>query len=305
MSSGRWIVLLALGLTGCRALFGLDDLTPDAGLVYDRCAPAAFDPLRYQTISVGAFSGLGRSWSDARRACQLVGMDLVVFNDEHEFGQAPVEGWPYWFGASQDETGVWHSVDDCPVIAEIEPDAPQPPECGVVMTALDPVAINCNGDMPMPMDPDVGPPAALCETPRPLDAKCVQEHLAAKHYEISAMAMTFDAARGFCEAKREHLVVIDSFDELGVLSRLVSDQSLGSFWIGATFDGTRWSSVTGCPPEFSWSDPLPQLLDSAPDCVASVIMQDLDHTTSTTQPSMHGMQIVRCDDTRFALCESD
>jgi hypothetical protein len=147
--------------------------------------------------------------------------------------------------------------------------------------------------------------AALCETPRLNDARCVQERLVTKTYTVSTATLSFAAAKTFCTAKGEHLVVIDSFEELGVVSRLVRDQAVDSFWIGATFDGTQWSSATGCPPEFSWSDPLPAALDAQPSCVAATISQLFDEETSTMPTVLQGMQVARCDDTRLALCESD
>jgi hypothetical protein len=302
----RSFALLALLLGGCDMLFDLTTVNPNPdGPVYDRCAPGGYDdPLRYNYVLTDTIGST--TWDDARRNCQLRGMDLAVFNDNHEMGMAPEAQWPYWFGVKSDATG-WSTIDGCPAIGMPTPSialGSADPMCGAMFSPLTPNGSTCDGAL-VQTPPD-GPDhvlGVLCETPRPKSAACLPKDPTLETYTVSPTPMAYDAAKKFCEDLGDHLVVVDSHAELMMMSRLVSHGNIGAgFWFGATFDGT-WKSVTTCPAEFSWTDLGPSFIgDPFPNCVSGVLAMDLESNTMALQ----GMALASCGDpTKLAVCESD
>src|SRR5436305_1879207 len=81
-----------------------------------------------------------------------------------------------------------------------------------------------------------------CATPRPDTADCLPKDPTTETYTIGP-ALAYGDAQAFCAALDMHLVQIDSFAELGVVSALVRDQNLADIWMGATFDGAHWQSA--------------------------------------------------------------
>jgi hypothetical protein len=287
-----WVVVVA---GGCDFTFGIDGLGSDGSQGYDRCAPGGYDdPLRYKEIAQIM------SWDDARRACQLQGMDLAVFDDDHEMGRSPAEQWPYWIGVREDDATAWQTIDGCPPVAMPAPAAAV--QCAAMFDALDPRGTSCDGVLVPPTEND---PSAvqgvLCETPRPRTADCLPRDPATETYVVSPSAMSYATARAYCADRGQHLLEVSSQAELAVVSALVAGgTATTSFWIGATFDGTTWTAESACPVEYSWTDAGPMFAgDPLPNCAASVIAADPD----SGAPALQGMAVARCDDTRHAICE--
>ena len=284
-------------------LFGLGPIDPghDAGSgsePYDPCAPGGYDdPIRYNHLT-----SVPASWSEARLDCQRRGMDLAVFNDPFEMGKGDGD-WPYWFGVYESDAGTWTTIDGCPAVG-MPPPIPDPPApiCAAMFSALGPAANPCDGVIADPAPSGLTQIAgALCETPRPQTAACLPKDPKLEVYTVSPMPLGYEAAAAFCAEHGAHLVVVDSHEELQLLSDLVaSGQITRGFWIGATFDGT-WHAITGCPGEFSWTGVGPQLAGGAlPSCAATVLEPD-----DQARLTLRGMAITPCDNaTTVAVCES-
>ncbi|MDB4953400.1 MAG: Lectin C-type domain [Myxococcales bacterium] len=293
---------LLAALSGCDVVFDLGPVAPPVSKTYDRCAPGGYDdPLRYTFVST---TTLGASdWSAARIDCQRRGMDLAVFNDVHEMGMTDATQWPYWFGVSQADGADWTTVDGCPAIAMPTPAAAHGvgPMCGAMFDALTPNGNTCDGLLAPNPDGPTQIQGALCETPRPKTADCLPKDPTLEIYTVSPTAITYEAARKFCADLGDHLLVVDSQRELGIVSNLVFAGTVTSpFWIGATFDGT-WTSVTQCPAEFSWTDLGPLFVgDPFPNCAGAVIEPD-----DSGALTLRGMALAKCDATKLAVCESD
>ena len=290
--------MLVGALTGCDAVLGIEryEAGPDASTVaYDRCAPGvlADDPLRFAYVPTQLVAST--SWQDARTYCQRIGMDLQVFHDAHEMGTALTAQWPFWFGTSQDTAGAWQNIDGCPVFGMPTPPvlAHAAPSCAAMFDALAPGGTSCDGTLAAtPVSPDhvLG---LACATPRPETAACLPKDPTTETYTVGP-ALAYADARAYCQGLGQHLVQIDSFAELGVVSGLVHGQSIGDFWMGATFDGQAWQSATGCPAEFSWANGLPAAEGS---CLGGVTAISDDGVT------WRGMDLDVCTHTKLAVCE--
>jgi hypothetical protein len=301
----RLIAVLAVLSGGCDVLLDLKTVEPPQTTTpYDRCAPGGYDdPLRYNFVPTDMIGSA--SWDAARTNCLRRGMDLAVFNDTHEMGMAPSEGWPYWIGVYQTDAATWSTIDGCPPIGmPAMPIAHADLMCGAMFNPLDPNGNGCDGTLPVTSE---GLPTqmlgALCETPRPADGTCLPKDPTLETYTVSPTPMAYQAARQFCADQGAHLVVVDSFEENKLLGTMIGAGTVTSaFWIGATFDGT-WKSVTDCPPEFSWTALGPVFVgDPFPNCAATVLAPDPE----SGKPMLEGIALAKCDDaTKIALCESD
>ncbi|MBA3540073.1 MAG: C-type lectin domain-containing protein, partial [Deltaproteobacteria bacterium] len=169
----RWVLGLLLA-SGCDRVFAIDEiyLMSDAGAdvrSYDRCAPAAEDPLRYAEIANPKTDGAGLSlpwsWDEARVECMRRGMDLAVLNDVRELSSAQIEQRPFWVGLASDGA-AWSSVDGCPTATPTAPLAGA--QCGYVMSGTTLGATACSGTLSGTAPEDVSLIlGALCEAPRP------------------------------------------------------------------------------------------------------------------------------------------
>jgi hypothetical protein len=190
-------LVLAIAATGCDVVFDLERDPPKQFQNYDRCGAFLYDePLRYASIANPntALDPDGNpiiapwSWDDARTACKLRGMDLVVYNDEHELGMGAGEAtWPYWIGQRSVGT-AYETVDGCPAITEpssLRLVAADAPACGVVTGPNKVVSASCDGKLPATMDPSVVT-GAICETPRPDSLDCLGQDPEAAIYTMSA-----------------------------------------------------------------------------------------------------------------------
>ena len=302
-------------LAGCDGVFGLvaPPLVADAATdapPYETCGVAlGGDPLRYAMISNprtelapdGGVVSLPWAWSEARTMCRQRGMDLAVFNDAHELGTASEPpGWPYWIGEYVD--GVrWSSVDVCPALMTDEPTTTAD-ACGVVAApgALAPIA--CTGALPAPAEPGVVV-AALCETPRPTEERCLGNNPQRTSYPRSREPMSRDAARAYCAGLGGDLVVIESHAEWLHVAALTAEVIQARFWIGSTFDGETWTASTGCPAVYVWTGGTPGT-PGAGSCLASALRPSTDED----DPGgivVDGVEPTACTDAAdvFALCE--
>ena len=67
-----------------------------------------------------------------------------------------------------------------------------------------------------------------------------------------------------------------------------------------SFDGSTWTSVTGCPQVLPWAKLGPVIpAGEAPFCAVSVLEEDPELGT----PTLEGITMVRCDELHDALCE--
>ena len=262
--------LLLVALAGCDEVFAIStqDL-PDAGAAYDRCAPAQPDPLRYAAITAAA------TWRDARAMCRLRGMDLAVLNDAHELAGVDIEIRPFWVGEQHDGDG-WTTVDGCPAATELATTGTQ---CGAVSD--DPDAVSGTAcDVPLG--------AMLCETPRPDSATCVAT--GPSRFATSPSPLTFAEAQAYCTAQHAHLAVIDTQAELLQVSQL---GLTASAWLGAKLADGAWTTETGCPGVYSWTNGAPA--PGGATACASVTVIDLQ---------VEGMTAASCEADKFmALCE--
>jgi hypothetical protein len=274
----RRFLLLLIASTGCdRVFYAQTQPLPDAVGAVDRCAPIAPDPLRYTAIPNPG------TWDAARAACAQRGMDLAVINDEHELADADIEIRPYWIGQAV-MSGGWNTIDGCPAYAP--PPAFAANQCGVI--GDDPAAsvgTGCDGSMPVV--------AALCETPRPTSAACTPAHPGAETYVTSPSTLSFADAQAYCSGQHAHLAVIDSFAELTHISQLASEGSFQTFWIGSQFADNAWTTETGCPGLYSWTNFGPTISDATACASGTMVDGSFGGTTASS-----------CGTDQFiALCE--
>lgn len=293
---------VAVLLAGCDRVFGVDPPVADApaDAVYDRCAPTmAHDPLRYRLLTNTELVGdvpvpMPYPWDQARGDCLRHGMDLVVLNHEQELGQLE-EVFAFWIGQKR-VAGTWSTVDECPPYT---PDTigRDGMECGVVEDALLVSTTSCDGTLP-PLPEDTSPRTvanALCETPRPTLPTCGARPVDEIELVSSPGPLSRAAAIAFCERQGATLVEIDTHAEW---VRVAGDAR--RFWLNATFDGTRWSTQSGCPMLFSWSGPIPTV--AAGSCVATTLFED--PSEDMTGVRVDGVAPTACDAPDvFALCE--
>jgi len=290
------LLVIAIAAGGCDRVFDLTVEIPPDALVYDRCTPTSLDPLRYTTIASATAT---LTWSDARTACQLRGMDLAVINDAHELGRADAEIRPYWVG-EQELSGTWSTVDGCPAYGTPPPSstvgqAAPPDQCAIVDAASTIASVSCDGSTPVA--------SALCETPRPDTAACTPANPGAESYVLSPDALSYADAQAYCAAQHAHLAVIDSSAELTHISTLARTGSYPSFWLGSRFAAGAWMTESGCPGLYSWTGGAP-LLVGATACASGTMLQVMDGETGVTITRLDGVTASSCETDRFvALCE--
>ena len=299
--------------TGCDSIFGLKAHATDAGPdgpPYDRCGPFLYDDaLRYAAIANPGPVPAPWSWDDARAMCRARGMDLAVFNDAHELGMAAEAVWPYWIGQQIDSSGET-TVDGCPPATSITSGQQLVPPgslgCGIVASANEVDATSCTGELPATFDSPVVL-AAMCETPRPADASCLERDPTRERYVESTAPRTFDDARAFCRSQHGHLVVFETEEEWHHVSTLVSDPAATiphGFWLGSQFTDTAWQSENGCPSVFSWAATPPTALSetscAAGQVVTVTVLEDPEHAGTF----LRGATVTPCNDgATYALCE--
>jgi hypothetical protein len=303
--------------TGCDVIWGLERDPPPEFVNYDRCGAFLFDePLRYASIRNpnveldGDGNPIGIkpwSWEDARTTCQLRGMDLAVFNDQAELGMGAEDAmWPYWIGQRTIGT-VEETVDGCPSITSpsaLRFVAADATACGVVASPNEIAGASCDGQLPPPMEPDVVL-GALCETPRPDSIACLGQNPLAVDYFLSDSALPYDRARGFCESKGAHLVVVETHAEWLHLSRMTKTEWQKPFWLGSRLDGTTWKTENGCFGTYSWTGGTPGTPASG-SCVAAKVRVVDEPEEGLSGTVLDGVEPTACADQQsFALCEID
>lgn len=297
--------MMLIAAAGCDLAFDLErPPLPDGLLAYERCGPFLYDePLRYTTITNPNGGELGPapwSWNDARTACLQRGMDLAVFNDEHELGTSDATLWPYWIGLSR--TGsAWTTVDECPAMMPAGGDANG---CGVVSGPNSISETTCTGAMTnaTPEEPQVVL-GALCETPRPEADGCLGNSPATTDYVMSPTALAYSAARDFCRQQGGHPVVFETHAEWLAVAARVRDDLHQKFWVGSTFDGTRWKNDNACPADFVWAAGAPSRTPVANDCMGSVVLELPDEESGPVM-TLTGVDPIACSAPElFALCE--
>ena len=311
------VVLALLVAAGCDQVFELQRDPPLQFANYDRCGPFLYDePLRYATIlnpNPGGTDPQGNpiapkawSWDDARTSCQLRGMDLAVFNNDHELGMAnEAPAWPFWIGQQMDG-GTTVTVDGCPSFdAQVAARyvAADVTACGVVAGPLQIAAASCDGKLPAGMEPSVVL-SAMCETPRPDSVTCLGADPQRTKYIMSDSAMTYDKARAFCSAKSAHLLVVETEAEWRYVSTMTKASWEKPFWLGSQLQGTEWKTVTGCYGTYSWTGNDPGTPASG-SCVAGKVRSVIDPEPGLSGTVLDGVAATTCDDQNFALCEDD
>ncbi len=307
------VVVAAVALGGCDRAFGLDerepgpDAAPDAP-PYARCGTFLYDePLRYATINNPRVAPDGVtpeawSWDEARTMCLQRGMDLAVFNDEHELGMANESpAWPFWIGAKLDNA-TWSNVDECPALEPAVPPA-MANGCGVVTGPVELGATACTGQLAPASEPVVVA-AALCETPRPTTASCLGNDPLGTRYVRSIQPLDYASARAFCGDVNGELVVFETHAEWKRVSKLTNEQFKARFWVGSTFDGRAWNAITSCPATYSWKDGTPGT-PIAGSCLSSTLRIDGDDNPEHQGIWLDGVTPTACDrtDELFAVCE--
>lgn len=304
------LAALLLAITGCDIVFSLDrppDAPLDDGqLPYDRCGPFLYDePLRYAVIANPSTADTGFkawSWTSARTACLQRGMDLAVFNDEHELGSVGEDiSWPYWMGASRTGT-TWSAVDECPAMM---PTASAADSCGIVRGPNTISSTACSGDIPN-AKPEDAPVvlAALCETPRPEDGPCLGNDPAKTEYVMSPGAMSFADARTFCAERGGRPVVFETHAEWLAVANKVNAELHERFWVGSTFDGTTWQTENKCPAHYAWASGQPSEAPRANDCMGSMVLEVPDGDGGPLHSTINGVDRMDCSATEMhALCE--
>lgn len=306
------LVVAVLATGGCDAVLGLDsrdpapDASPDAP-PYTRCGTFLYDePLRYAMVNNPRVAAdevtlLPWSWEDARTACRQRGMDLAVFNDEHELGMAPeAPTWPFWVGEKL-ENRAWTSVDECPALEPATP--PQMTSgCGVVAGPITLGAEACDGQLAPLAEPAVVT-SALCETVRPTSASCLGNNPLGTRYVRSIRPLDYQGALAFCENVKGHVVVFETQAEWLRVAKLTNEEIQARFWVGSTFDGTVWNTVTSCPATYSWKDGTPGT-PVAGSCLSSTLRvfgADEEHAGIW----LDGVTPTACErtDELFAVCE--
>lgn len=307
------VIAALLALTGCDQVFGLDgripapDAAPDAA-PYTRCGTFLYDePLRYANIAnprvaADQVTPLPWSWDEARTSCLQRGMDLAVFNDEHELGMAPeAPAWPFWVGERLVDAS-WESVDECPAL---EPAAPPAMEngCGVVNGPVTLGASDCSGQLPPLSEPPVVS-SALCETPRPTSADCLGNDPLGTRYVRSIQPLDHAGATAFCNNVNGQLVVFETHDEWKRVSKLTNEELKARFWVGSTFDGTEWKAITNCPATYSWQNGTPGA-PVAGSCLSTTLRVFGAENPEHQGIWLDGLAPTACDrtDELFAVCE--
>lgn len=316
ISKVHWVMAAAVLMSSaCDAAFGLEgrvpapDAAPDAA-PYTRCGTFLYDEaLRYATVNNPNATPEGVplpwSWDDARRMCQYRGMDLAVFNDEHELGMAnEPPAWPYWIGEKLTNQ-TWESVDECPALEPTTPPA-MTNGCGVVDGPVALGAVACSGQLPVVADP-IGPPvvaAALCETPRPTSANCLGNDPLGTRYVRSIQPLDYEGAKQFCDNVKGEIVVFETQEEWKRVSKLTNEQFKSRFWIGSQFDGTVWNTITSCPATYSWKDGTPGT-PAAGSCLSSTLRVFGADNPEHQGIWLDGLAPTACDrtDELFAVCE--
>lgn len=315
ISSVNWVLAaVVLMSSACDAVFGLEgrvpspDAAPDAA-PYTRCGAFLYDEgFRYATVNNPNVTPEGVtlpwSWDEAREMCQHRGMDLAVFNDEHELGMAnEPPAWPYWIGAKL-TSAAWENVDECPALEPATPSA-MTNGCGVVDGPVSLGATSCTGQLPP--DPDDGPPvvaAALCETPRPNSANCLGNDPLGTRYVRSIQPLDYAGAKAFCDNVKGEIVVFETNEEWKRVSKLTNEQFKARFWIGSQFDGTTWNTITSCPATYSWKDGTPGT-PVAGSCLSSTLRVFGADNPDHQGIWLDGLTPTPCDrtDELFAVCE--
>jgi hypothetical protein len=308
---GLMVATLAIG--GCDAAFGLQtreaapDAAPDAP-PYSPCGAFLYDePLRYANISnprvaADEVTPLPWSWDDARTMCLQRGMDLAVFNDEHELGMAPeAPAWPFWIGEKLTNT-TWSSVDDCPALEPATPPA-MSNGCGVVNGPITLGATACTGQLAPLSEPPVVT-SALCETPRPTSASCLGNDPLGTRYVRSIQPLSHEGATAFCDNVKGQLVVFETHAEWKRVSKLTNEQFKARFWVGSTFDGTTWNAITSCPATYSWQGGTPGT-PAAGSCLSTTLRVFGVDNGEHQGIWLDGVTPTTCDrtDELFAVCE--
>jgi hypothetical protein len=235
-------------------------------------------------------------------------MDLAVFNDMRELGMAAAEDetWPYWIGQRTLGSSV-ETVDGCPAVntpVSTRYVAADVTACGIVGAPLEINGASCDGVLPATMQPDVVL-GALCETPRPDTVDCLGVDPLDTTYILSESAMTYDAAKAFCESKSAHLVVVETHAEWLFLSKQTKELWEKPFWLGSQLVQTKWETVTGCPGTYSWTNGTPGT-PKAGSCVAAKLRVVDEPETGLSGTVIDGVEATDCsDDQSFALCELD
>jgi len=244
-------IALALALAGCNQIWGLD---PTTTVGSGPCDPLPFDLKRYRTY------GGSLTWKEARDSCARYDMDLVVIDqlDNLEIAnELTASRTPFWLGVS---FGVndWVALDGCPPVlswAAGEPTDPTPGSC-VIQTADRMASASCATRMAGAAGIN-----ALCETARP-DAHC-RQLATERDYQLLAPTITapidLAAAAVQCSNNGMHVLEINSSDELDyVLAHVATN--VPKFWVAAQWNGTHFTSPTGCPQVYDWQSSEPSLV---------------------------------------------
>lgn len=247
---------MLVACAACDTVLGLAKTVPSDGpsFVGQACDALPFDRLRYHALdmsTLATFNGL--TTATALQVCQAIGMELVSFDDgdtmelANELSGAPFY---YWTGLQFTGTG-WSNPDGCrapDVWRATEPSSNDTSSCGL-MTSDNEIAAGC-GEATFGA---AGMLNALCETPRPSPACLSQWNPAATAYRVPDLGnSTYVVAAPKCNLPNEHVVVIDSSAELATVEAFAAGHGVTRFWVGATFSGTGWTTLTGCPAVFPW-----------------------------------------------------
>jgi hypothetical protein len=292
----RW-VLVVVACGACNLALGLHEPVAADAILYTgaTCDPLPFDRLRYRGIDGGTISSFtGFSSASALAECQALGMELVSFDDgdtmelANELSGAPFD---YWTGL-QYTTAGWANPDGCRpanLWRAGEPTHDDTSSCGL-QTAENEVAGAC-GDQGFGT---AGPILGLCETPRP-SPDCLARWTAfPSAYRIPDLGnYTYVVAGSHCTMPREHVVVIDSSAELAIVTQFAASHGVQRYWIGATFSGTQWATVTNCPAVFPWDHAQPDFTTMGGNCA----------WTEAGQASSHGCN--NLTETAQVICETD
>ncbi len=309
----RGVLTAALAASGCDKAFGLDerepapDAPPDAA-PYTACGTFLYDePLRYAMINNPRVAAdevtlLPWSWDEARTECLQRGMDLAVFNDEHELGMAPESpAWPFWIGERLTDR-TWTSVDDCPALEPTTP-AHMTTGCGVVSGPLSLGAEACTGQLAPLSEPTVVT-SALCETPRPDSASCLGNDPLGTRYVRSIRPLDYQGAIEFCENVNGKVVVFETHAEWLRVAKLTNEDFKARFWVGSTFDGRQWTANTSCPATYAWAGGTPGI-PATGSCLSSALRVFGPENPEVQGIWLDGVTPTACDrtDELFAVCE--
>jgi hypothetical protein len=125
----------------------------------------------------------------------------------------------------------------------------------------------------------------LCETPRP--SRACREGAARSTYVIGATTEVSQAAAiENCLEQAMHVVELNSTQERDEVRALFP--AITSFWLDGQFNGSRWTSTSGCPLVFEWQAGEPDVDASATRCA---IQQSF------------GARTIDCDMLAAVICE--